>query len=207
MCTHCLLCVTNSLDRSYLTHTHSLSSSLSASRSVPTKVNKRDMRSAMKQMDPGGTGTVAAPPRPPRPTGPLAGGPPLAQSCALSCSHVEDRPPRPPPQATFEAFAAWWNGMKEAERRKMRRAVKESFEYVDMDQVRCRDAPHPHRGCRVGAVHRHTTFSGMYGRRTSRIAIHCPIPHLVLQPNKCTTVSAGVPREPRHPDCVCCAPD
>ena len=33
----------------------------------------------------------------------------------------------------FDAFAGWWNGMKEAERREMRRAVKDAFDAVDVD--------------------------------------------------------------------------
>lgn len=34
---------------------------------------------------------------------------------------------------SFDAFAGWWNGMKEAERREMRRAVKDAFDAVDVD--------------------------------------------------------------------------
>ena len=34
---------------------------------------------------------------------------------------------------TFEEFATWWNAQKEAERRRIRRNVKEVFDSVDAD--------------------------------------------------------------------------
>lgn len=37
-------------------------------------------------------------------------------------------------QVSFDAFAKWWNEIKEATRRATRRAVKEAFELIDRDK-------------------------------------------------------------------------